>query len=141
MTTQRTDLNIPPATKPSEVIANALAFWGEHGEGWVRGALFSYRDSKGCLYGGLEAGFVGVINGRAYKYNIDTTNQAIYNKATSFVLDELESRGKTRDIIYFNDFTADSFQDVRSVACGALKRALAVEEAEELKEGKSRNAQ
>lgn len=125
-----------PAIKASEVIANALQYWGKHGERWVRGQFVN--GDKVCFYGGLSVGRYGITNGRfnrspyypKFEREIDP-----YKRAVKYIYDELESQGYYRDIIGFNDNDA-SFKDVHKIACGALKRALADEEKETSNESK-----
>jgi hypothetical protein len=127
--TARDYINFAPATTASEVILQALEYWGEHGERWIRGAL--YTGSKVCFYGGLSAGAYGVTAGRPRKMSYSPNPSALYSdadkaykQAEKFILDELEERGYLRDIITFNDSSARNFVNLKKVACGALHRAL-----------------
>lgn len=108
---------LKPATTASEVIANALKYWGHGGRRWTAGTLAS--GSKVCFYGGLSAGAYGTTvssNGKVtfgemqYADDIDrkypeeqSTEDKAYKRAEKFVLDELEAQGFDRDIVEFND--------------------------------------
>jgi hypothetical protein len=125
--TARGTINFAPATTASEVILHALEFWGEHGERWVRGAL--YNGDKVCFYGGLSAGAYGVKDGRLQRVvyapsELQTDSDRAYKQAEKFILDELESNGYFGAIVRFNDSQVKNFEGIKKIACGALHRAL-----------------
>lgn len=112
--------------RASDVLAGALEFWGAGGERWVQRTYGKTLES-GCLYGGLYAAGFGDAEGGSSEHT------HIVQKAETFVLDELEAKGYMRNIIAFNDKIAKDFSEVRAIACGALKRALAAEAIEDEK--------
>lgn len=130
---------LKPGMKASDVLAGALEFWGKDGERWVRGNMGMKR-LNGCFYGGLSAAAFGDADAAlrpigVYGSTHSLCNEVAFHNATQFINDELEAQGRIRSLITFNDRDATGFTDVRKVACGALKRALAAEAKEAEKEG------
>jgi hypothetical protein len=139
--------------KPSEVLAEALAFWGQGGERWMVEDLGD--TSSACLVGGISYAIAG--EPLYYKdLGVVPEMQDLYVKAMTYVYDELEAQGYysrrtpgweispsdlQESLIQFNDHDCltydedddeyagrvENFPKLRGVVCNALKRALEAE--------------
>jgi hypothetical protein len=128
--------------KASEVLSTALERWGQGGENWIVSELD--WDGKTCLIGGLSKAAFGVAT-YLNKARDGRPHKTALRKAMIHVFDELDARGFSsyqRQSVLTNDYNLDhelyhfndttNFPTMRQVVCGALKRALKAEEAEEV---------
>lgn len=137
--------------KASEVLADALAFWGQGGERWIQHDIGDTQ--RACLVGGIGVGATGKPCYLAEAVEVREMYGA-YSKAMAYIYDELEARDMLNDfsdsasprdlrlnsehrqmpsfvseaLIVFNDYGATTFEELRGVVCGALQRALKDEE-------------
>lgn len=123
--------------KASEVLAEALEFWGPEMERWMSGSIGD--GTRACLVGGMVHATNGNRDVRVY--NTLKENQEAYHEALKYVLDELDAQGWPRDIIEFNDSASargygihgeiwnneKRTKRIRAIVCAALKRALETE--------------
>jgi hypothetical protein len=139
--------------KASEILSRALENWGQDGSQWVRDQLHVSMTGSTCLVGGLAKAVT-----QHYSDRLQYPSRLIKNahpdgfelrRAMTHIFDELEVRGirfsvhseRRNDTIMleqsltaYNDHMVADFSQLREVVCGAVKRALAEEEAEEQKE-------
>lgn len=136
--------------RASDVLVRALEFWGQGGEQWIQTTLGDY--SGACLVGGISMAALGrpeyldAIEAVAQGGRISIAGVTPYKQAMKYVWDELNARGLITSnlecgktslqhesaLIRYNDSIAKSYGDVKSVVCGAVKRALADEECVEV---------
>ena len=139
--------------KASEVLAGALEFWGQGGEQWVQREL--KVNSATCLVGGISKAAFGYPRyWESVRDSLDSDqmnthddNVLAYRQAMKHVWDELDARDVSLQIredaeststamheyalVHYNDDKRRCYGDVKSVVCGAVKRALAAEDPED----------
>jgi hypothetical protein len=133
--------------KASEVLTKALKFWGQGGENWIQLEIGDGVEEDGkdagaaCLVGGLTAGVTGCA---VYPTElVETQTRRAVHKAMAHIWDELEARGLLdgasrrpsfatleEDLVSYNDNKISDYDELRSVVCAAVKRALTAEEQE-----------
>lgn len=134
---KREGVTFTGGTTAAEILANALTFWGEDGEGWMSGSLFSSDNAKACMLGGTRAGAAGAVDGIVDGITLSSDkNNKTRCEANRFIKEELKARGYDQGIAHFNDYVSrtvtktreERVKLIRDVTCSALQRALKAEE-------------